>query len=317
MSDHHQHRARIFLHRGDLVHAREAWEAAVADDRAAGNQRELSNSLGNLGNTCALMEDFAAAEQCYQEVLDIQRTEHNEHAIAHTLVNLGNLHIGADRAEKARPYYLEALDLLHTLNDDRALGILYNNLALQEARDGRWEDAVRSFTRALDHHRVVGNEEGLAVTYSQLGKCYLDGGDLVRAERCLNNASEHYIKLGQEPAEAAVLRLLATVSDGVDPHQDHQAKTIRIDQLCDIYLEEGCSRKKDSTIETDRSLIRRHIKPLLGRRLVSSLTKADVELFMTRIATGHTKADIRTRPRGRAIVKGGKGTANRTPPRRR
>jgi hypothetical protein len=27
----------------------------------------------------------------------------------------------------------------------------------------------------------------------------------------LNNASEHYIKLGNEPAEAAVLRLLATV----------------------------------------------------------------------------------------------------------
>ena len=53
----------------------------------------------------------------------------------------------------------------------------------------------------------------LAVTYSQLGKCFLDQGDLTRAERCLNNASEHYIKLGNEPAEAAVLRLLATVYD--------------------------------------------------------------------------------------------------------
>ena len=49
------------------------------------------------------------------------------------------------------------------------------------------------------------------MTYSQLGKCFLDQGDLTRAERCLNNASEHYIKLGNEPAEAAVLRLLATV----------------------------------------------------------------------------------------------------------
>jgi hypothetical protein len=58
---------------------------------------------------------------------------------------------------------------------------------------------------------MVGNEEGLAVTYSQLGKCYLDQRDLTRAERCLNNASEHYIKLGNELAEAAVLRLLATV----------------------------------------------------------------------------------------------------------
>jgi hypothetical protein len=51
------------------------------------------------------------------------------------------------------------------------------------------------------------------VTYSQLGKCFLDQNDLIKAERCLNNASEHYIKLGNEPAEAAVLRLLATLYD--------------------------------------------------------------------------------------------------------
>ncbi|NOT97106.1 MAG: hypothetical protein HOP00_12475, partial [Nitrospira sp.] len=35
----------------------------------------------------------------------------------------------------------------------------------------------------------------------------------IHAERCLNNASEHYIKLGNEPAEAAVLRLLASLYD--------------------------------------------------------------------------------------------------------
>ncbi|MDZ7628989.1 MAG: tyrosine-type recombinase/integrase [Parvularculaceae bacterium] len=115
-----------------------------------------------------------------------------------------------------------------------------------------------------------------------------------------------------DEARKEAVRLLATLCDGVDPHQAEQAETIRIDQLCDLYMEEGSSRKKQSTIETDRSLIRRHIKPLIERRLVSSLTKADIELFITRITSGHTKADIRTRPRGRAIVKGGKGTANRT-----
>ena len=79
--------------------------------------RALSDSLGNLGNVCALSGDLDRAEACYREVLAIQRTERNQHAIAHTLVNLGNLHIGADHPEKARPYYLEALDLLRTLND--------------------------------------------------------------------------------------------------------------------------------------------------------------------------------------------------------
>ena len=77
MSEAHKHRARIFLHRGDLVQAKAAWEAAVEEDRSTNDLRELSNSLGNLGNACALTEDFDAAERCYREVLDIQRTEQN------------------------------------------------------------------------------------------------------------------------------------------------------------------------------------------------------------------------------------------------
>lgn len=218
MSDDHKHRARIFLHRGDLVQARAAWEAAVADDRISAHGRELSNSLGNLGNTCALLNDYSEAERCYREVLSLQRSEQNTHAIAHTLVNLGNLFFGGDHPEKARPYYLEALDLLTQLKDDRALGILWNNLALQEARDHQWTQAIESFKKALACHRTIGNEEGLAVTYSQLGKCLLDQRNLTDAERSLNNAWEHYIKLGNEPAQAAVLRHLAGVYDALqDP----------------------------------------------------------------------------------------------------
>ena len=201
MAENDKHRARIFLHRGDLVQARAAWEAAVKDDRASGSQRELSNSLGNLGNTCALAGELEKADACYKEVLNIQRSEQDQHAIAHTLVNLGNLYIGADQPEKARPYYLEALDLLKPLNDHRALGILYHNLAMEEGRQQHWDEAVQWFQQALDSHRVVGNEEGLAGTYSQLGKTFLESGRPVEAERCFNNASEHFIKLGIRPAK--------------------------------------------------------------------------------------------------------------------
>jgi tetratricopeptide (TPR) repeat protein len=117
------------------------------------------------------------------------------------------------------------------LKDDRALGILYSNLALQEAREGQWEQAVTSFTLALGSHRIVGNEEGLAVTYSQMGKGFLDQGDLVMAERCLNNASEHYIKLGHEPAEAAVLRLLASL---YEQRRDHVSARRCLERVMEI-----------------------------------------------------------------------------------
>ena len=62
----------------------------------------------------------------------------------------------------------------------------------------------------------------------------------------------------------------------------------------------------------DRSRIERHVRPLLGRKHVKILTRADLERFMADVAVGKTATDERTRKRGRAIVKGGSGVAKRT-----
>ena len=58
--------------------------------------------------------------------------------------------------------------------------------------------------------------------------------------------------------------------------------------------------------------IERHIKPLLGRRTVSALTREDVEAFMHDVAAGKTASRTKTKPRGLARVRGGRGTATRT-----
>ena len=84
-----------------------------------------------------------------------------------------------------------------------------------------------------------------------------------------------------------------------------------VSELCDLYLAEGCSIKKPSTIATDRG-ITRHIKPLLGNKLVCELKRADIERFMVDVANGKTATIEKTGPRGKAVVRGGKGTASRT-----
>ena len=171
----------------------------------------LTSALGNLGNVCAQLEEYAEAEACYHEVLTLQRREHNPSIVGETLVNLGNLKADSGQFDTAKAYYLEAIDVLQPIEHHRALGILYSNLALMELATKHQDDAVVYFQRALECHRVVGDELGLANTFSQFGKALLSQGDLQQAERCLNNASEHFIKLGQEPSEAAVLRLLADI----------------------------------------------------------------------------------------------------------
>ena len=109
-------------------------------------------------------------------------------------------------------------------------------------------------------------------------------------------------------------KILGRVANGEDPAREKQqaGKDLTVGDLCDIYLEHGIATKKPSTIATDKGRIVRHIKPLLGKKKLRSVTRADIMRFVKDVAAGKTVADIRTRPHGRAIVKGGNGTATRT-----
>lgn len=91
-----------------------------------------------------------------------------------------------------------------------------------------------------------------------------------------------------------------------------QRDTPTMAELCDEYLIHGCHRKKASTIATDKGRIERHIKPLLGSRKVSDISKANVEQFRNAVADGKTAVCVKTGKYGRANVTGGKGTATRT-----
>jgi integrase len=116
-----------------------------------------------------------------------------------------------------------------------------------------------------------------------------------------------------DKARDEAMALLAKIAKGGDPAAEKAEiqKDISIADLCDLYLEEGCGTKKESTIATDKGRIERHIKPLLGKKRVRAIAKSDVEKFLKDVADGKTKADTKTKKRGRAIVRGGKGTASR------
>ena len=120
-----------------------------------------------------------------------------------------------------------------------------------------------------------------------------------------------------EEARRRALDLLRDVKNGRDPatEKTEARRDLTVADLADFYLDQGAAEKpnkKPSSWVTDRSNIERHIKPLLGRKIAKALTRADVARFQADVAVGKSKADIRTKSRGRAIVKGGRGTAARS-----
>ena len=129
--------------------------------------------------------------------------------------------------------------------------------------------------------------------------------------------------LTPDEARAIAKDILARVHAGQDPAalkvEAKAAKTVT--ELCDLYLAEAeqgniiskrGAPKKASTLISDRGRILRHIKPLLGKKLVRDVSRADIERFLRDVANGKTAADVKTKLHGRAIVTGGKGTATRT-----
>lgn len=117
-----------------------------------------------------------------------------------------------------------------------------------------------------------------------------------------------------EKARVEAIRLLGEKASGHDPAEarDDAKRDPSVAELCNLYLAEACATKKPSTVATDRGRIERHIKPLLGPKRVRAVTRADVQRLIQDIAAGKTAADVKTGKQGRAIVKGGKGTATRT-----
>ncbi|MEE9453506.1 MAG: site-specific integrase [Paracoccaceae bacterium] len=119
--------------------------------------------------------------------------------------------------------------------------------------------------------------------------------------------------LSADQARMKAKSILGKIADGGDPMslRNKARGEMTIAELCALYFLEGTGTKKETTLASDDGRVRRHINPLLGRRQISTIVKADVERFMRDVAKGKTAGVFKTGPRGRAVVRGGKGTATK------
>ena len=117
------------------------------------------------------------------------------------------------------------------------------------------------------------------------------------------------------PDEARILAgdVLRAAAKGSDPSAERHAVrgAMTVSELCDLYLANAKSRIKASTLVMDKSRIETHVKPLIGRFSVRSLTTADIERMKTDIIAGRTAKPRKKEGRG-GVSTGGPGVAART-----
>lgn len=131
-------------------------------------------------------------------------------------------------------------------------------------------------------------------------------------------------KLTVDEARKMARITLGDTLRGEDPLLERKTRrgSLTVSQLCDDYLKaarqgliigRSGKAKKSSTLETDAGRIERHIKPLLGKKLVIDLERSDIAKFISNITAGKTAYVGKSeRLRGKIVVAGGAGTAART-----
>jgi integrase len=120
-----------------------------------------------------------------------------------------------------------------------------------------------------------------------------------------------------EQARDRAAAALSAIANGEDPSSDKQAAraALTVTELIDLYLTDGPATKpakRATAWEADRSKLRSHIEPLIGKKRASLVTKADAARCIHDITTGKTARTEKTKARGVRRITGGEGTARRT-----
>jgi integrase len=129
--------------------------------------------------------------------------------------------------------------------------------------------------------------------------------------------------LTPDHARTKARQLLADAESGGDPSaQRHEARNaLTVEELCASYLEAARAGlvltrfhkpKRASTIAIDEGRVSRHIVPLIGSLVARDLNRAAVQRMVDAIAAGRTARTVKTKARGKAVVRGGAVAAART-----
>ena len=186
--------------------------------------------------------------------------------------------------------------------------------------------------RIIDGLQSDGSKHGTLFWDDELAgfgvRVYPSGSKVFFIKFRAKSGRQRWLKLGafgaltpERARELAKLEL-ARVIDGEDPadQRDQLRAMITLGKMCDLYLEAADAGlvlgrrglpKKQSTIDSDRSRIDAHVRPLLGHVRAVEIVRADIEALKRDVALGKTAKDRMIGPRARSIVKGGRGVVTR------
>lgn len=191
------------------------WPEAIAHyDLAAKLWRELKNhtylarSLNDLGNVYTNTNEFAKAQQAYEEAGVILESTNNVKDKAYVYSNLGVLYYRQEKWEEAKTALLHIDPLaLRAQNELNLLASFYNNLGNVYVKLAQWPGAEENLKLAVEMFRSLNDKINLGNSLGTLATAYVGLGEPEAAKSCFE---EGLALLRQYPQSEFANRVINT-----------------------------------------------------------------------------------------------------------
>jgi tetratricopeptide (TPR) repeat protein len=113
---------------------------------------------------------FQAAEEKYQQCLDICRTANDKVGIVRALNALGGLQLYLERKSEAFPILSEALGICEEIGDKKGEARTLKTIGFIYYYTGKWEQATHHYTKSLQIWQMIGDVREIVGLHLQFGK---------------------------------------------------------------------------------------------------------------------------------------------------
>jgi len=210
---------------GEYPAARSAFDAALTQFRALGDQQGMANVLNNLAALSLSSGDSATGRAHLEAGLALFRAVGDNDGVTRILGNLAVLHANQGDLTTARRLIEETLVIQRAAGDRRGIALGLNDLGTFAQREGDLPTAQAFFAESLALFRALQDRAGTAITLANLGECAGRTGDPAAAA-ILTESLELYQAMGDRRGCANVGVNLAEVARRCGDHAHAQAHLI-------------------------------------------------------------------------------------------
>ena len=199
---------------GERQKALDAFQQQLQLWRAEGErQREVAESLHNIGTVYSAMGMTPKAIEFYEEALPLRRSGDNRAGLATTLDNLGLAYLHAGEMQKASDYSNQALTLFRELNDRVGLANALNNIGGIHFTLGDYRKALEYFGQGLELRRALGQRPEESIALNNIGRVHDLLGEAQKALDYNHQALQIRRALGNRLMEAASINNIGLIYD--------------------------------------------------------------------------------------------------------